>query len=71
MNSLEPRGGSRLSRRAREDRAYRLILATGALGTVAVVGLLLAFVGVIGAGIPIVAGILAAICGFLFRRTVS
>lgn len=71
MNDLEPRGGSRLTRRAREDRAYRLVLATGVLGTVAVVGLVLALVGVVGAGLPILAGILAVVCGVLFRRTVS
>ena len=71
MSDLERRGGSRLSRRAREDRAYRLVLASGALGTVAVVGFVLALVGVIGAGLPILAAILAVICGVLFRRSVS
>ena len=71
MSDLERSGGSRLSRRTREDRAYRLVLATGALGTVAVVGFVLALVGVIGAGLPILAAVLAVICGLLFRRTVS
>ena len=70
MADLEPRPRARLPRRAREDRAYRLALATGALGTVAVVGLVLAIVNVVGAGIPIVAGVLAAVCGLLFWRTV-
>ena len=71
MSDLERSGGSRLSRRSREDRAYKLVLASGALGTVAVVGFVLALLGVIGAGLPILAAVLAVICGLLFRRTVS
>ena len=71
MSELERSGGSRLSRRAREDRAFRLVLASGALGTVAVVGLVLAVLGVVGAGLPILAAILAVVCGVLFRRSVS
>ena len=70
MSDLQ-RSPSRLPRATREKRAYRLVLATGGLGLVGVVGLALAFVGVIGAGIPIIALILAAVCGFLFKQTVS
>jgi hypothetical protein len=70
MSDLD-RSPSRLPRRAREQRAYRLVLATGALGVVAVVGIILAIAGVIGAGIPILAGILAVVCWLLLRRTVS
>jgi len=36
-----------------------------------VVGLTLAIFGVVGAGIPLLALVIAAVCGFLFRRTVS
>lgn len=71
MNDLDRPGGSRLTRRAREDRAYRLVLATGTLSVVAVVGFVLAFAGVVGAGWPILAAVLAVICGYLFRRTVN
>ncbi len=71
MSELEPRGGRRLPRRAREQRAYRLVLATGTLGAIAVVGFLLAIFGVIGAGIPLLAAVLAVICGVLVRRTVG
>jgi hypothetical protein len=53
------------------DRAYRLTLATGALGLVGVAGLVLAIIGVIGAGWPILALILAAVCFMLLRRSVS
>lgn len=70
MSDLERRSGSRPSRRQREQRAYNLVLAGGALGLVFVVGTLLAIVGVIGWSIPILAAILAVVCALLFRRTV-
>ena len=70
MSDLERRSGSRPSRRQREQRAYNLVLATGGLGVVFVVGAILAIVGVIGWSIPILAAILAVVCGVLFRRTV-
>jgi hypothetical protein len=69
MSDLEPRSGSRLSRRQREERAYRLVLASGALGVIAVVGFVLAFVNVIGFFIPVVALVFAVICVMLLRRT--
>jgi uncharacterized membrane protein len=68
--SIEPRGSSRPSRKAKEERAYRLVLATGGLGLVAVVGALLAIVGIIGWSIPVIAAILAVVCVILFRRSV-
>jgi hypothetical protein len=70
MSELEP-SRSRLPRRAREERAYRLAIATGALGVVAVVGLILAIAGVIGLGIPFLAAAVAVVCGLLFRRAVG
>jgi hypothetical protein len=70
MSDLEP-SGSRLPRRTREQRAFRLVVASGVLGSVAVVGFALAIFGVIGFGLPFIAAILAMICAFLFRRTVS
>jgi hypothetical protein len=70
MNDLERRG-SYVPRRTREQRAYRLVVAGGTLGVVAVVGFVLAIAGVIGWGIPILALVLAAVCGLLFRRAVS
>jgi hypothetical protein len=70
MSDIEP-SRSRLPRRAREERAYRLVLATGAFGVVAVVGLVLAIAGVIGGWVPFLAGVLAVVCGLLLRRTVG
>ena len=69
MSELEP-SRSRLPRSAREQRAYRLVLAGGALGVVAVVGLILAIAGAIGGGIPFLAAIGAVICWLMFRRAV-
>jgi hypothetical protein len=71
VGDLSPRSGGPPSRRSREKRAYQLVLAGGTAGTVAVVGLVLAIVGVIGFGIPVAAAIIAAVCAFLFRRTVD
>jgi multisubunit Na+/H+ antiporter MnhG subunit len=68
--NLEKRGGY-TPRRVREQRAYRLVLAAGVSGAVGVVGLVLAVAGVIGAGVPIIALILAAVFALMFMRTVS
>ena len=70
MSDLERRGGSRPTRKQREERAYRLVLATGAFGLVGVAGILLAIFTSFGAGLPILALIIAAICFMMFRRTV-
>ena len=71
MSDLSPRRGSGLSRRQREDRAYRLVVVGGVAGVVAVAGIALAVVGLVGSGVPILALIVAAICVLLFRRTVT
>ena len=71
MGDLNPRPGGRLSRRTREQRAYRLVVAGGAAGVIAVVGLVLAIAGILSFGIPVLAAIVAAVCLLLFRRTVS
>ena len=70
MSELERRSGSRPSRRQREQRAYSLVLAGGTFALVFVVTTLLAIFGVMGWSIPILAAILAVVCGLLFRRTV-
>jgi hypothetical protein len=69
MSELEP-SRSRLPRRAREERAFRLVLASGAFGVIALVGFILAIAGVIGAGIPLIAAVLSVVCGLLFMRAV-
>jgi hypothetical protein len=71
MGDLSPRPGRPPSRRSREQRAYRLVLTGGTAAAVAVGGVVLAVVGVLGWWLPILAVIVAAICGLLFRRTVS
>jgi hypothetical protein len=71
MGDLSPRPGGRLSRRERERRAYALVVVGGTAGVVAVVGVLLAIAGAIGAGLPLLAAVIAVVCLLLFRRTVS
>ncbi len=69
---LSPRPGrSPANRKAREQRAYRLVVAGGGTAAAGVVGMVLALVNVIGFGIPILLLIVAAVCALAFRRTVS
>jgi NhaP-type Na+/H+ or K+/H+ antiporter len=68
MSDIERRGGSRLTRKQREQRAYRLVLATGTFGLIGTVGILLAILTGFGAGWPIISLIIAAICFVLLRR---
>jgi hypothetical protein len=70
VSDLE-RSRTRVPRAQREQRAYRLVVAGGTLGVVAVVGFVLAIAGVISIGPPLLAAIVAGICFLLFRRTVS
>lgn len=70
MADLTP-SPSRSPRRVREQRAFQLIVAGGAASVVFVVGLVLALADVIGMGIPLLALVVAVVCGLLFRRTVG
>jgi hypothetical protein len=47
------------------------VLVGSTAGVIAVVGFILAAVGVMGFGIPFIAAIVAVICGLIFRRTVA
>lgn len=69
MADLEKRG-SYTPRRAREQRAYRLVVAGSVAGIIGVVGIVLAVAGVVSAGLPIIALIVAALCAVGFSRTV-
>jgi hypothetical protein len=71
VGGLAPSSGGPPSRRSREQRAYRLAVTGGVAGAVAVIGAVLAAVGVFGWGVPVLAAIVAVICLLLFRRTVS
>jgi len=63
--------GSYTPRRVREKRAYQALVVGGVTGTAGVVGLVLAIAGVMGAGWPIIALIISALCILLFRRQVG
>lgn len=67
-NDITPRSGSRLSRRQREDRGFKLVVVGGIAGAVTVVGAVLAIAGVLGWGLPFIALIVAVVCAFMFRR---
>jgi uncharacterized membrane protein len=63
--------GSYTPRRARERRAYQLVVTGGVAGGVFVVSLVLSIIGVISGTLPVIALIVAVICAVMFRRTVS
>jgi CHASE2 domain-containing sensor protein len=68
--NLEKRG-SYTPRRAREQRAYRLAVTGAGAGVVGVAGIVLAIAGVVGAWLPIIALLVAAVCAWGFMRTVG
>ncbi len=70
MADLQKRG-SYTPRRAREQRAYRLAVTGAGAGVVGVAGIVLSVAGVVGAWLPIIALIIAALCAFGFMRAVG
>lgn len=70
MANIEKRGGY-TPRRARERRAYRLVVTGGVAGGVGVVTAVLAIAGVIGWGVPVIAFIVAAVAVAMFRAMVA
>jgi len=71
MSDLTPRRRGGVSRRQREQRAYYLVLATGGLALAAVVVLVLSIVGIASFGLFVLLVVLAAIAGYLLRRSVN
>jgi hypothetical protein len=71
MSDLTPSGGGRLSRRTREQRAFRLVVAGGVAATVSLVTFVLAIAGVVGFGWFLISAIVAVVCVLMFRRAVS
>ena len=71
MSDLTPSGGGRVSRSARERRAYRLILVGGTSAAISVVTFVLALFTSLSFVWFFLTGVIAVICFFLFRRTVS
>jgi hypothetical protein len=60
-----------LSRRQKEKRAYSLVLIGGGASMAVVVFLVLGIFGVIGLGWTFLAVVVAAVAGYLFKRTVG
>jgi hypothetical protein len=71
MSNLSRRPGSRLSRSARERRAFQLVVVSGTAAAIAVVTFVLAVIGVMGFNIFVLATIVAVAAGLLFRRSVG
>ena len=71
MSDLERRSGRGPSRRQREQRAYYLVLASGGLAVAAVVVLVLWIAGVASFGLFLLLAVLAALAGYVLRRTMS
>ncbi len=69
MANLEKRG-TYTPRRARERRAYQLVVTGGVASAVFVVSLVLSIIGAIGATLPVVSLIVAVICLVMFRGIV-
>ena len=70
MSDLERSRGSRPTRKQREERAYRLVLATGTFGLIGALGIVLAILGFGVGWVGVLSLIVAAICFMLLRRTV-
>jgi hypothetical protein len=71
VSDLARSSGGPPSRRSREARAYRLVVTAGVAGVVAVVGIILAAVNVLGWAVPLLAALIAGVSWVMFRRTVS
>ena len=70
MANIQKRGNY-TPRRQRERRAYQLAVGGTTAGVVGAGGLVLAVVGIVSFGLPIVALIIAALCYVGFQRAVS
>jgi hypothetical protein len=68
MSNLDRRG-SYTPRRAREQRAYRMVVGGATAGGIGVITLVLAIAGVVSGTWPVIAFIVAALCVFGFLRT--
>jgi hypothetical protein len=68
VSNLDRRGGY-TPRRAREQRAYRMVVGGTVAGGIGVITLVLAIAGVSSGFWPVLAFIIAAICIFGFLRT--
>lgn len=71
MSDIQRRSSNRPTRRQREQRAFQLVLASGAFGVIAVVGLLLALVTSFPSAVWVISAIIAVVCFLAFRRAVG
>jgi len=71
MGDLVPGRRGRLTRSQRVDRGANLIMASGACAVIFVVAFILALLGVIGSGIPIVAAVASGAFGYGAYRTIK
>jgi hypothetical protein len=69
MSDLERRPGGGMTRHTREQRAYRLVLATGGFTTLFVASLVLSILGIVSGSWVVLTAVLAVICALLLRRT--
>lgn len=71
MSDLTPRPSGRMSRSRREQRAYRLTLATGGAGVATVVVLLLAVFGIGSFSSAFLLALITAGLGYGLKRTLD
>lgn len=71
MSDLSRRNSRPPSRREREQRAQTLVKVGAGAGAAGVVAIVLGLVGVISYGPAVLLLVIAAICGLMFKRTVS
>jgi hypothetical protein len=69
MSDLERRRTGSPSRRQREQRAYRLVLATGTFTVLFVAAVVLAAITSFSGGWAVLFAVLAALSGYLLRQT--
>jgi hypothetical protein len=71
MSDLERRRAPRTPRRQREQRAYRLVLASGGFGLLAVTALVLAILTSFSGGWFVLFAVLTVVCSLMLRRTLK
>jgi len=71
MSDIEPRRRGGMSRRAREKRAYQLVLATGGFAVLTAVFFVLAVLGILSGSPAVLAAVAAVGSGLLLRRTLK
>jgi hypothetical protein len=71
VSDIAPRPARQPSRRTREQRAYRLTLATGAAAVATIVVLVLSVIGVTSFGLALLLALITAALGYGLKRTLG